>query len=377
MRLAGHSQAGGHTWLFDCGEGTQRQLLSSTLSHARVERIFVSHMHGDHVWGLPSMVVSTLLDQAEQRSLHVYGPVGLHGLLVASLGYADCKLGGQANVVVHELVASRDDILVDDKLAVDSPTVRREPIAPDDRGVWRVYDGDHFAVTAAAVKHTAPCFGYVVDEKPRKRRVDADRAARAGLPPGRAYRDLQEGRDVSLQDGRVVRADDVTSPPPAPRRVVVVGDTCRPSDQLRAIADNADVVVHEATMCDADKSKAVSRGHSTPSMAGTFARNCRAHLLVLTHFSGRFLNIPRPSQKQHHKPPPQTESVGTLVVQAQKSFGSKRVLAAQDFLCVSIPRGGFVPNDKRPRPPTARLEREGAASRVTAEEMRRIPSLRI
>lgn len=340
MRLSGHSQAGGNTWLFDAGEGTQRQLLSSNISHARVERIFVSHMHGDHVWGLPSVIVGALVEQGEKRSLHVYGPVGLHGLLVASLGYAECKLGPLADIVVHELVETEDELGDLDAKASINKSIIREPILKSARdGSWTVYEDDHFKVTAAPVRHTVPCFGYVVDEQPRKRKIDAKLCAEAGLPPGRAYRDLQEGRDARTPDGKLVRVEDVTRPPAPPRRVVIVGDTNGPSAELRRIGKNADLVIHEATMSDEDRGKAFRRGHSTPSMAGSFARDVQAKCLVLTHLSGRFLNIPRRSESTHNDG--KVQSVDVLTNQARRTVGNSRVVAAQDFLCISIPLGGF------------------------------------
>lgn len=303
-------------------------------------------MHGDHVWGLPSVTVSTLLDQGEKRSLHIYGPVGLHGLLVTSLGYAHCKLGPLADIVVHELISKEDEtesVLFDAKVAARL-NVRHEPLVAEttEEGgrVWRVFEDDHFTVTAASVRHTAQCFGYVVDEKTRKRRVDAKRAAKAGLPPGRIYRELQEGRDVQLPDGKVVRASDVTSPPSPSRRIVLLGDTSYPSKDLRAIARGADVVVHEATMSDTERAKAIGRGHSTPSMAGAFARDINAALLVLTHFSGRFMNVSFQKDRLN-KSAAEIESIDTLVAQAKRAFCSANVLAAKDFLCLSVPRGGF------------------------------------
>ncbi|KAJ8610374.1 hypothetical protein CTAYLR_003878 [Chrysophaeum taylorii] len=347
MRLAGHSQVGGHTWLFDCGEGTQRQLLSSTLSHAGIDRVFVSHMHGDHVWGLASVAISTLLEQGNDtpRSLHVYGPVGLHSLLVSMLACARCKLGA-SEVVVHELVDGDDEKVAEVPYFVseqEQPTVTREQLDPDDDGVWHLYEDAHFQVRAARVRHTAPCFGFVVDEKPRKLRIDAKRATEAGLPPGKDYRRLQAGNDVALDDGTIVRAADVTLPPVPARRVAVVGDTCRPSKEFCAIANGADVVVHEATMADEDRERALARGHSTPSMAGKVARDIDAGLLVLTHFSGRFVQPRSSAARDREEGAPPSVTVDGLVSQARRAFRSDSVIAAHDFLCLSVPIGGFTP----------------------------------
>ena len=181
------------------------------------------------------------------------------------------------------------------------------------------------------------CFGYVVEERPGRRRVDADECTRRGLSPGPAYQDLQRGEDVCLPDGTVLRAEAVTRAPPPPRKVAILGDTSDAAP-LVELARGADVVVHEATMADDEARLAARYGHSTPAGAGAFARDARAKALVLTHFSPRYM-----FGHASHPRAPRSDKLTTdvLVDQARAAFGSDNVLAAFDFMCLPVPRGGF------------------------------------
>ena len=408
LRLGAHAKRGS-TWLFDCGEGTYRQLLATPVSHAAVDRIFVSqlprgiqpdvngrvldwfdadvralrgeldernarvqqcaeststrpssrvaklgsgppepavefhagHLHGDHLWGLPGVVVSALLEQRGRRHLHVYGPEGLHEYLSTTLSisrFAPPKSGSRC--IVTELPS----------------TLRRpppRPLKPRSHPAVEYRAAEHFdgetsstivddgarVVTATPIRHTpaVDCFAFVVTEKAGKRRVDAAKATALGLPPGDAYQRLQDGEDVPLGDGRVVRAADCTSPPPRPRRVAILGDTYDASAAVDA-ARGADVVVHEATMADGDAAVARAHGHATGAVAGNFARAAGASALVLTHFSAKFRLGGRGG------PPAGTTDV--LVDEARRAFGGDRVLAAYDYMTVAVPRGGY-PRDPR------------------------------
>ena len=197
LRLSAHSR-GSRTWLFDCGEGTYRQLLSTAVSHAAIERIFISHLHGDHLWGLPGVVVSALLETSKRRKdVHVVGPEGTYDFLNAALNlsrFAPPKCGSK--VRVSELGASQGRLrprgFVDNEMTWCHPSVVREGVGDVVDGVATVVDDETHLVRAARIRHTpsVDCFGFVVEEKRGKRRVDAARATALGLPPGEQYKEL-------------------------------------------------------------------------------------------------------------------------------------------------------------------------------------------
>ena len=340
LRLGAHAKRGS-TWLFDCGEGTYRQLLATPVSHAAVDRIFVSHLHGDHLWGLPGVVVSALLEQRGRRHLHVYGPEGLHEYLATTLSisrFAPPKSGSRC--IVTELPSTLRRPPPRPLKPRSHPAVEYRAAEHVDGGASStIVDDGARVVTATAIRHTpaVDCFAFVVTEKAGKRRVDAAKATALGLPPGDAYQRLQDGEDVPLGDGRVVRAADCTSPPPRPRRVAILGDTYDASAAVDA-ARGADVVVHEATMAHGDAAVARAHGHATGAVAGAFARAAGASALVLTHFSAKFRLGGRGG------PPAGTTDV--LVDEARRAFGGDRVLAAYDYMTVAVPRGGY-PRDPR------------------------------
>eukprot|EP00633_Aureoumbra_lagunensis_P002621 CAMPEP_0197297360 /NCGR_PEP_ID=MMETSP0890-20130614/40875_1 /TAXON_ID=44058 ORGANISM="Aureoumbra lagunensis, Strain CCMP1510" /NCGR_SAMPLE_ID=MMETSP0890 /ASSEMBLY_ACC=CAM_ASM_000533 /LENGTH=276 /DNA_ID=CAMNT_0042774467 /DNA_START=504 /DNA_END=1334 /DNA_ORIENTATION=+ len=218
----------------------------------------------------------------------------------------------------------------------------------DTNGAWTVYEDEWNIVQCAPLRHTVPCVGYAITEKPRKLKIHVEKAIQAGLPPGRAYKTLQQGEDVTLNDGTIIRATDVTIPPDPPRKVVICGDTAKPTSEFAHIAKNADIFVHEATLSDFEMDKAIVRGHSTPGMAGSFARSIQAKWLVLTHFSARYIPSPQryDALKQSVLLDDQTNTtIDVLLKQAISSFASKNVLAAHDFMALSIPRAGCSADD--------------------------------
>jgi len=231
--------------------------------------------------------------------------------------------------------------------------VERRELEGEDE--WLVYEDDFCWVRAGRLRHRVPCYGYVVSEKPGKLKIDVAKATALGVPPGRAYRTFQNGKDVSLDDGSLVRAAEVTRPPPPPRKVAVFGDTSGPSQTLARLAEGSDLLVHEATVSDVEIEKAISRGHSTPKMAGAFAKNVKARWLALTHFSARYLAVP-PNRRQNNNnnnnnnqknaandevttlDATNANTIELLLKEAKRAFASNNVLAAHDFMAVQVPR---------------------------------------
>ncbi len=239
---------GGDRLLFDCGEGTQRQLVRS-IGLLDMECVFVTHFHADHWLGLPGMLKSFALREREQP-LVVYGPRGLRELMGA-MRIVYGRLPYELSVVELE----------------PAETVRR----------------DGYVVAAVPVSHRAPAaFGYAIVEDARPGHLDAQLAERLGVEPGPDFGRLQRGETV---DG--VAPEQVMGPAREGRKVVLSGDT-EPCEALAIAAHEADVLVHEATFTDEEEDRARLTAHSTATQAATLAREADVRLLALTHVSTRY-----------------------------------------------------------------------------------------
>ena len=243
---------GGERLLFDCAEGTQRQLLRSSVGLLELREIFLTHYHADHYLGLPGMLKTFSL-RGRDLPLTVYGPRGLTDLFTALR-----RIFGRLTFEL-ELVELRAGQLLD-------------------RGDYRL--------EAFAVAHGVSSIGYALIEEPRPGRFDV-RAAEALGVQGAARGLLQRGESVTLEDGRAVTPADVLGPARSGRKVVLSGDT-RPSDLVREAARGADVLVHEATFCEEERGRAAETAHSTALEAAGVARDAGVSLLALTHLSSRY-----------------------------------------------------------------------------------------
>ena len=258
LRLDAHGEQS-TTWLFDCGEGTTRQVMSSPISHADIDRIFITHLHGDHLWGLPGFLATWSDMKTNEnkikhirygrnqgpRELTVYGPEGLYDYLCSTLTYSQVPPRSNAAVKVVE-IASSESANRNPKQKPHGSLVHSGIV---EEGT--IVETSTHVVSCARIVHRPglDAYGFVVEEVALPRKVLVEEARRAGLTPGPLYQHLQAGQDVVLSDGTVFRADDVTQENVRPRKVVIVGDTCDAS-ALVPLAENADIVVHEATLED-------------------------------------------------------------------------------------------------------------------------------
>jgi ribonuclease Z len=244
----------GEVWLFDCGEGTQHQLLRSDLNISQVTRIFITHMHGDHMLGLMGLLATCGMT-AHARGIDIYGPRPLPDY-------------------VRE-VSRRTQFQTNYPLTVQEVTE------------GPVFEDDEYTVTCAPLRHRLPAFGYRVTEKDRPGHFDVERARAEGIPPGPLYGRLKRGERVTLPDGREFNGADFCGPDIKGRTVVYCTDTtyCRTAVEL---SRGADLLIHEATFADADEGLALRSTHSTASMAGRVASEAGARRLLLTHFSPRY-----------------------------------------------------------------------------------------
>lgn len=241
-------------WLFDCGEGTQHQFLRSEFKSSQIRRIFVTHMHGDHIFGLMGLLASCGLAGAQQR-IDIYGPPKLRDYLQACRRYSQTHLNYPLKV--HTV----------------------EP--------GKVYEDEAFKVICTRLEHRVPAYGYRVEEKDRKGHFDVERAKALGIPPGPIYGRLKQGEAVTLADGRVVNGNDLCGPTLVGRKLVYCTDTIF-CEQAVELADHASVLIHEATFSHKDAELAYQRLHSTSTMAAQVALAAQADKLIMTHFSPRY-----------------------------------------------------------------------------------------
>ncbi len=245
---------GGEKLLFDCAEGTQRQLQRSVVGLPDLEEIFLTHLHGDHFLGLPGMLKTFALRGRDEPGLTVHGPRGLEDLF----GNLRPFLG---------------------RLPYALTLVELEPGDSLERGEYRI---DTFPVD-----HGVAAVGYTLIEHERPGRFDVDAADALAVPPGRERGVLQGGEPLTLDDGRVITPDAVLGPGRPGRKVVLTGDTA-PSPGVVQAAHKADLLVHEATFSSEEKERARETLHATAAEAAEVARLAEVRLLALTHVSTRY-----------------------------------------------------------------------------------------
>lgn len=276
-------------WLFDCGEGTQHQLLRSDLKSSQLSRIFITHMHGDHIFGLMGLLASCGL-AGNVEHIDIYGPPGLNEYLQAALRYSHTHF---------------------------SYPVKVNAIRP---GV--IYEDDEFIVTCAPLHHRITTFGYRVAEKDRPGRFDIEKAKQMQIPPGRVYGQLKRGETVKLPDGRVFHGAEFCGPTEIGRKIAYCTDTIYCENAVE-LARDADVLIHEATFSHQDAELAFQRLHSTSTMAAQTALAAGAHHLLMTHFSPRYA-------------PGNPIELKNLLQEARAIFPNTSM--AYDFMSYEIPR---------------------------------------
>ena len=244
----------GETLMFDCGEGTQRQMMRYGVSFA-LNDIFFTHLHGDHVIGVIGLF-RTLALQGRDDGMRLWGPKGTKRVLREAAHFGVDRVGFPIEIVELEPGA-----------AVARAGYEIIPFATSHRGV--------------------SALGYALVEEERRGRFNPDLAREMGIPVGPLWGQIHKGMPVTLEDGRVVHPEMLVGPRRAGRKVVLTGDT-RPSQTTLEIAQDADLLVHEATFSDEEASRAVETGHSTAREAAGVASRAGVKQLVLTHFSARY-----------------------------------------------------------------------------------------
>lgn len=247
-------------WMFDCGEGTQRQILDTTIKPRKVKKIFITHLHGDHVLGLPGFLASRAFQSSEEQTdLDLYGPAGIKQFVMTSLRVTGSRLPYRINF--HEI---------------------------DEDSLGKIMETEKFEVYVDQLDHSIFCLGYRVVQKDLEGTLDAEALKAAGVPFGPLFGKIKNGQDVVLEDGTTIIAKDYISEPKKGKVVTILGDT-RKTDASVRLALGADVIVHESTYGKGDESLARSHGHSTNMQAAEVAKEASAKYLLLNHISARFL----------------------------------------------------------------------------------------
>ncbi|MEX1322665.1 MAG: ribonuclease Z [Synechococcaceae cyanobacterium] len=279
-------------WLFDCGEGTQHQFLRSDLRVSQLRRVFVTHMHGDHVFGLPGLLASLGL-AGTCPGIDLYGPDRLRDFLEGALHTSSTRISYPLR---HHRVRQG--------AASGTPLLELEDIS----------------VRCAPLTHRVPAFAYRVDQKPRAGRFDVARARQLGIPPGPIYARLKQGASITLEDGRIINGASLCGPERPGASIVYCTDTvfCEAAVELAA---GADLLIHESTFAHAEAELAFARQHSTSTMAAQTALAAGVKRLALTHLSPRYV-------------PGNAVTPDDLLAEARAIFPNTEL--ARDFLCIDV-----------------------------------------
>jgi ribonuclease Z len=276
-------------WLLDCGEGTQHQILRSDLRVSQIRRIFITHMHGDHIFGLMGLLASCGL-AGNPEKIDLYGPPGLEDYLQACRRYSQTHLSYP--IQVH--------------------TVKPGCIFSD----------EEYEVYCDRLEHRVTAYGYRIQEKDKPGRFDVEKAKQMGIPSGPLYGKLKRGETVELPNGQILDGTEFCGAPQAGQTLAYCTDTVLCDSAIR-LAYHVDVLIHESTYAYQDTTMAHDRLHSTATMAAQVAQSAAVKQLFLTHFSPRYA-------------PGNSIQLEDLLNEAQAIF--QKTALAHDFLTYEIPR---------------------------------------
>ncbi|MBY0122482.1 ribonuclease Z [Bacillus sp. S/N-304-OC-R1] len=275
----------GTIWLFDCGEATQHQILHTSIKPRRIEKIFITHLHGDHIYGLPGLLSSRSF-QGGESEVTLYGPKGLKEYVEISLTISQTYLKYPLKIIEIE------------------------------EGI--IFEDNEFLVEARLLEHGIPSYGYRVIEKDRPGTLLAEKLLEAGIKPGPLYKKIKKGEPIVLEDGRVINSSEFVGPAQKGRIVTILGDT-RKCEAAIELAKEADLLIHEATFSAGEENLAFEYFHSTTTQAAMIAKMAGAKQLCLTHISSRY----------------DRNDWQTLVQEAQTIFSNTDI--ALDFKEINIP----------------------------------------
>ena len=271
-------------WIFDCGEGTQHQLLHTSLKPRKINKIFITHLHGDHLFGLPGLLSSRSFLGGDDL-LTIYGPPGINEYVQTSLRLSDTRM--TYPLEIHQV----------------------------EEGI--VFEDDHFIVSCKKLDHRITSFGYRIEEKDKQGPLLVDKLQAAGIKPGSIYKEIKENESITLSNGKTLRTAPFIGPSKKGKTITIMGDT-RYRKEYEPFVFNSDLLIHEATFAQAKQNLAVQYYHSTTVEAATLAKNSNVKKLVLNHLSSRY----------------QKEDLPQFLNEAQEIFPKTEL--AHDFLHVTV-----------------------------------------
>jgi len=361
---------GGTSFLFDAGEGVQRQIMYTRASVGQIEKIFITHMHADHVLGLTGLLLSLRLSLQNQKNsnkvIAVYGPAGIYNFIASNLALTQSSFNG-VTVIVYELTGGdeeramgprgkqwaipRDkqhrrrnepyrDIFRDWYPEFNNRFLVRKTISRGEDGIWRIPTVPEsptssrqksYNIAAAEVRHLrgVQTFGFTVQEPEPPKTIDPVKATKLGIKPGPKYRQLKNGVPVMSDDGttEIHPESVVCGTTSKARKLALIGDNCGLSPAMMQLSSDCDVLVHEATVSEENMSETAKRGHSSAEMAGQVAKSVNADVLVLNHISPRVGG---------------QDNIEDLAARAKETCDpSTRVVVSHDFMELLVPRQGF------------------------------------
>ena len=273
-------KAFGETMLFECGEGTQKQLIFAKVSPMKISKIFLSHYHGDHILGLPGLLQSMNF-RGRETKLTIYGPKGINDLKNAIFNLGYCKIDF--------------------------------PIEFIEIGTQTIESCEEYIIKSQNVKHKVPSLAYSIEEL-KKPRFLREKAIELGVPVGPAFGRLHNGEEVEV-DGKIIKPEQVLGPARKGEKITYSGDTA-PCEEMIEFAKDSTVLIHESTYVNEDADKAEENSHSTSSDAARIALQSNSKQLILTHFSTRYTTF------------------DDLLKQAEEIFENTKL--AKDFMTIEI-----------------------------------------
>lgn len=250
----------GDFWLFDCGEGTQQRINATGLKLSRLKAIFISHLHGDHLFGLPGLLATRGL-QGIDKDIDIFGPIGLKEYLDNCFDY--CRTYIPYSYHVHKIEPKK---FISKQL---------------------LWEKDKFKIYCAALNHQIDCFGYSIYGKYIKRNIIIDELLKLGITPGPIYKKIKEKDQVTLENGKVLKTEEFIKESIIVKKISYCSDTMF-SENAVELSKDADLLIHEATFSGDNKTEAKESFHSTIEDAVRVAKSANAKRLVLTHISPRY-----------------------------------------------------------------------------------------
>lgn len=246
-------------YLIDCGEGTQVQLRKHKIKFSRINQIFISHLHGDHFFGLIGLI-STFSLLNRPNDLHIYGPKGIKEIILLQIKLS--KSYTKYNLFFHELESNESELIFED---------------------------DKIAVYTIPLKHRVYTNGYLFKEKPGLRRINIEAATEKNIDVC-YFNKLKQGSDLKQEDGTVIENETVTFDPLPTQSYAFCSDTIY-NEEIIPLIENVDVLYHESTFLEQDIEKCIPTGHSTAIQAATIAKKANVKNLILGHYSTRYSDI--------------------------------------------------------------------------------------